>query len=187
MRTFNSIGCIPRNFAVWSLAAVISLVSCARKTTTTAAGDKSEFPRSAGAVAIQTGDASNAALAKGRQISLFDIRAAMFASALPPSLDTLPCPYFKQGPQFNIAVIPGGPPVPIPGPIQNYYSGNWNGESQYTFRVSLWNRIYHDPGVPDWTMEQPDRLSTQYVPKLFDFVVTNANKPGCSMTARRLN
>ncbi len=143
--------------------------------------------RPAGQLSLSSSETPKIPVAKGRQVSLFDIRASMFAGTLPPALDGLPCPYFKQGPRFNMAAIPGGPPVPIPGPIQNYYSGNWNGDTQYIFRVSLWNRLYRDVGIPDWTLEQPVALATQYVPKLFDIIVTNPTKPGCAMTARRLN
>ena len=123
----------------------------------------------------------------GRRVSLFEIRASMYSKSLMPSLDTLPCVYFKQGATNEIKNIPGGPPVPIPGPIQNHYAGNWNGDSQYNFRVSLWNRIYHDDQIPDWTLEQPKTRTTEYVPKLFDFVVKDPKLAGCTITATRLN
>jgi hypothetical protein len=50
--------------------------------------------------------------------------------------------YIKQGGDFQISNVPIGPPIPILGPVQNHESGNWIGETVYSFRVSDWNRIF---------------------------------------------
>jgi hypothetical protein len=57
--------------------------------------------------------------------------------------------YIKQGGDFQISNVPIGPPIPILGPVQNHESGNWIGETVYSFRVSAWNRLYRDSGIPD--------------------------------------
>ena len=124
---------------------------------------------------------------KGRQIDLYAIRAGGAKVFLPPEFDKLPCGYFRQGPEFEIPPIPGGPPLAIRGPVQNFYSGNWVREAEYSFKLSVYKRIYRDPGIPDWLSSPPTTRTQEYVLKLFDVVVSAPTSDSCRISARALN
>jgi hypothetical protein len=123
----------------------------------------------------------------GRAVDLFAIRASVGGGFVPPDIDKLPCPYFRQGPAFQIPAIQGGPPIPLPGPIQNYYSGSWNGIDQYRLKVSAYNRLYRDKGIPDWILTMPQSRAVDYVPKLFDVTILRPTKSDCAISASLLN
>jgi hypothetical protein len=123
----------------------------------------------------------------GRFVDLYAIRASSAKGFVPPEIDKLPCPFFKQGAPFQIPAVPGGPPIALPGPLQNHYSGFWNGLDQYHFKVSAYNRLYRDPGIPDWLLSAPTVRAIEYVSKLFDVTINNPTKATCSISARPLN
>ncbi len=123
----------------------------------------------------------------GRQVDLYSIRAGNAQVFLPPEFDKLPCAYFRQGPQFEIPPIPGGPPLPMQGPVQNFYAGQWTKETEYSFKLSVYKRIYRDPGIPDWLSTAPTSRVSEYVLRLFDVVISSPTTSNCSISARALN
>lgn len=123
----------------------------------------------------------------GRQVDLYSIRAGNAQVFLPPEFDKLPCAYFRQGPQFEIPPIPGGPPLPMRGPVQNFYAGQWTKETEYSFKLSVYKRIYRDPGIPDWLSTAPTSRVSEYVLRLFDVVISSPTTTNCSISARALN
>lgn len=123
----------------------------------------------------------------GRQVDLYFIRAGNAQIFLPPEFDKLPCAYFKQGPEFDIPPVPGGPPVALRGPVQNFYSGRWTRETEYSFKLSVYKRIYRDPGIPDWLTAPPSTRTTEYVLKLYDVIVASPNSQSCKISAVPVN
>lgn len=123
----------------------------------------------------------------GRAVDLYAIRASAGKGFVPPALDKLPCPFFRQGSAFSIPAVRGGPPLPLPGPLQNHYSGDWNGLQEFRFKVSAYNRLYSDPGIPNWLLTPPTSRAIEYVTKLFNVTVTNPTQANCTISARALN
>jgi hypothetical protein len=123
----------------------------------------------------------------GRAVDLYAIRANAANGFVPPEIDKLPCPFFRQGAAFKIPAIQGGPPIALPGPLQNHYAGVWNGSDQYRFKVSAYNRIYRDPGIPDWLLTTPTSRAIEYVSKLFDVTVLRPTQANCTISAKALN
>lgn len=138
-----------------------------------------------------TPEASNAGVSatnlSGRQVDLYSIRAGNAQVFLPPEFDKLPCAYFRQGPQFEIPPIPGGPPLALRGPVQNFYAGQWTKETEYSFKLSVYKRIYRDPGIPDWLSAAPTSRVSEYVLRLFDVIISSPTATNCSISARSLN
>lgn len=157
------------------------------KTSDTGAGNGSGGVTSASVSDANKADGVSNVDLKGRQVDLYAIRAGNAKVFLPPEFDKLPCSYFRQGPEFEIPPIPGGPPLSIRGPVQNFYSGNWVRESEYSFKLSVYKRIYRDPGIPDWLSSPPTTRTQEYVLKLFDAVVSAPTSEGCRISARPLN
>jgi hypothetical protein len=123
----------------------------------------------------------------GRQVDLYAIRAGNAKIFLPPEFDKLPCAYFRQGPEFEIPPPPGGPPLALRGPVQNFYSGRWGRETEYSFKLSVYKRIYRDPGIPDWLPSPPTTRVKEYVLKLYDVVVSSPTSESCRISAVALN
>ncbi len=123
----------------------------------------------------------------GRQVDLYAIRAGNAKIFLPPEFDKLPCAYFRQGPEFEIPPIPGGPPLALRGPVQNFYSGRWSRETEYSFKLSVHKRIYRDPGIPDWLSSPPTTRVKEYVLKLYDVVISAPTSESCRISAVILN
>ena len=165
---------------------IVSLAACS-PVKTSASRPEDTQPKSAASVVTADASAVPSPSSYGRQINLYAIRASLTQSSLPPNPDQLPCQYFKQGADFKITNIPGGPPIAIPGPVQNHYSGNWMGDREYSFRFSAWNRLYHDAGIPDWLLASPAARTKEYVPKLFDMTIVNPTTASCTIKAKRLN
>ena len=124
---------------------------------------------------------------QGRRVDLYAVRASYMQTPMAPDLDKLPCGFFRQGPAFQIPAVAGGPPLTLPGPVQNNFAGIWIDENNYTFRLSAYKRLYHDAGVLDWSLTPPAALTTQYIPKLFNVTITNSTKAGCSIAAKEVN
>ena len=131
--------------------------------------------------------ASVAEALSGRQIDLYAIRAGKGPSVVPPDMDKLPCSYFKQGPAFSIPAVPGGSPLALQGPVQNNYSGVWGIRSDYTFKLSVYKRIYHDAGIADWLVNPPTARSQEYVVKLFLVTISAPNTASCKISAKAIN
>jgi hypothetical protein len=123
----------------------------------------------------------------GRAIDLYAIRASFRNDISPPEIDQLPCQYFKQGNPFPIPPVKGGPPLALPGPLQNYYAGQWNGSKEFRFKVSAYNRIYRDPGIPSWLLTPPTTRVNEYVTKLYDVTILNPTQQTCTISAKVLN
>jgi len=138
-------------------------------------------------IASESDSAISAVNLSGRHVDLYVIRAGNAQVFLPPDFDKLPCGYFKQGPEFQVPPVPGGPPISLRGPVQNFYSGKWVRETEYTFKLSVYKRIYRDPGIPDWLPNPPTTRVTEYVLKLFDVTISSPSTAGCRIFARPLN
>ena len=123
----------------------------------------------------------------GRQVDLYAIRAGNAQIFLPPEFDKLPCAYFRQGPEFDIPPVPGGPPIALRGPVQNFYSGRWIRETEYSFKLSVYKRIYRDPGIPDWLPNPPTTRIKEYVLKLYDVVISAPKSESCRISAVAVN
>ena len=146
------------------------------------------FRRISQILAISFGlSASVAEALSGRQIDLYAIRSGKGQSEVPPDMDKLPCSYFKQGPAFNIPAVSGGPPLALQGPVQNNYSGVWGLQADYTFKFSVYKRIYHDAGIPDWLANPPTSRNQEYVIKLFLVTISAPNTASCKISARAIN
>lgn len=141
----------------------------------------SDLPPETGSVSSMTTQPT------GRSVDLYAIRAGLTKGFIPPDIDKLPCSFLRQGSPFTIPAVAGGPPLALPGPLQNNYSGVWNGLQELRFKVSAYNRIYHNPGIPDWLLTKPTSRTIEYVIKLYDVVVTNPTQQNCSIAGRKLN
>lgn len=146
------------------------------------------FRRMSQILAISFGlSASLAEALSGRQIDLYAIRAGKGQSEVPPDMDKLPCSYFRQGPAFSISAVPGGPPLALQGPVQNNYSGVWGLQADYTFKLSVYKRIYRNAGIPDWLANPPTSRREEYVIKLFLVTISAPNTASCKISARAIN
>jgi hypothetical protein len=135
----------------------------------------------------QEADGLSSVSLSGRKVDLYSIRAGDAKIFVPPQFDNLPCAYFKQGPEFEIPPVPGGPPIGLRGPVQNFYSGRWIKETEYTFKLSVYKRIYRDPGIPDWLLTKPTARVREYVLKLYDVVISSPTSKDCKISAVSTN
>ena len=116
----------------------------------------------------------------GRAVELFEVRARLPGTELPPPEDNLPCRLFRAGP----ATVPGLPDgVVLPTPAHHHFNTRWQ-DGKIQFPAVLYENIYHE--APVWVFTRPpDGRASNYAERFYEISVANPASANCSFTARR--
>ena len=116
----------------------------------------------------------------GRAVELFETRARLPATDLPPPEDSLPCRLFRTG----SAIVPGLPDgVALPTPAHHHFNTRWQG-GKIQFPVVLYENIYHE--APVWVFTNPPAgRAANYTERFYEVSVANPASPNCTFAALR--
>jgi len=133
-----------------------------------------------GVIAAENYATGNGASKIGRAVELFEVRARLPGTDLPPPEDNLRCRLFRAG----SATVPGLPDgVALPTPVHHHFNTRWQ-DGRIQFAVVLYENIYHE--TPVWVFTKPPaRRASNYTERFYEVSVANPASANCSFAARR--